>query len=132
MRAILLFLPNYFTRIPDQNFITSSTNESADGSRVGDKLISGMRGEGWAMVHLPHGGSVEVDLQKALPGSETAVGKEYRAWWVDPRTGGKETLGKGKSDGPIKGRKKFTAKDNEDWLLLLEGISGTPAWFARK
>lgn len=43
-----------------------------------------MSGEGWAMVHLPLGGSVDVDVGRALPGSTS-----YRAWWVDPRIGSK-------------------------------------------
>ena len=36
------------------------------------------------MVHLPLGGSVGVDVHKALPGSD-----RYRGWWVDPRIGSK-------------------------------------------
>jgi hypothetical protein len=127
MRTITLSLPNYFTRIPDDSFILSDRNEPSNGTPAGDKLVLGMRGKGWAGVHLPYGGHVEVDLEKAL---DTAG--EYRAWWIDPRTGGKETIGKGKTDGPIKGSRSFEAPDKEDWLLLLESVSGTPDWFVRK
>ncbi|RSH90754.1 hypothetical protein EHS25_009929 [Saitozyma podzolica] len=129
MRTITLSLPNYFTRIPDDSFILSDRNEPSDGTPAGDKLVLGMRAKGWAGVHLPYGGHVEVDLEKALPSEGEG---EYRAWWIDPRTGGKETIGKGKSDGPIKGSRRFEAPDKEDWLLLLESVSGTPEWFVRK
>jgi hypothetical protein len=85
MRRICLTLPSFFSRMPNSSFILSDTMEPKDGSRAGDKLISGLIGEGWSMVHLPYGGGVDFDIGAALPGST-----EYRARWMDPRTGGRE------------------------------------------
>jgi hypothetical protein len=127
MRRICLSLPNFFTRVPDSSFILSNTLEPRDGTRAGDSLVSGMRGEGWAMVHLPYGGNVEVDLVAALPGSQ-----QYKAWWIDTRTGGREVFGGGKV---IPGSKVFESSTGgtleDDWLLLLETLSGSRAWFER-
>jgi len=65
------------------------------------------------MVHLPYGGSVEVDVGK------TGVEGKWRGWWIDPRTGGREVCERGEG-----GRKVFKAPSEgslgDDWLLLIE------------
>ncbi|RSH83833.1 hypothetical protein EHS25_005448 [Saitozyma podzolica] len=58
MRNIMLSSPNYFTRVPDQSFIVSSTGESNDRSEAGDALISGTRAQGWAMVTFRTGARI--------------------------------------------------------------------------
>jgi hypothetical protein len=122
MRRIMLSLPDYFSRIPDQKFITSDTEEPADGTAAGDKLISGMRGEGWAMVYLPYGGSVEVDLSKALPDQA-----QWRAWWINPRTGARESFEKGEEPKGVRSFKSPTQGSlGDDWLLLVE--TSTRVW----
>lgn len=67
------------------------------------------------MIQLPHGGGVEVDFSRALPG-----GGRWRAWWVDPRTGGREVF----ESGTERGTKRLVApsecEGDDDWLLLLE------------
>jgi hypothetical protein len=127
MRRICLSLPSFFSRMPNSSFILSDTMEPKDGSRAGDKLISGMIGEGWSMVHLPYGGGVDVDIGAALSGST-----EYRAWWIDPRTGGREIFEEGKVRS---GAKHFHAPpegaQEDDWLLYIEALSGSSAWFRR-
>lgn len=115
MRRIMLSLPKYFDRIPDQSIILSSTNEPEDGTWAGDKLISGMRSEGWAMVHLPYGGEVEVHL-----GLAGFTERKWRAWWIDPRCGGREVGVKG-GGGDAKAFKSPTSGSlDDDWLLLIE------------
>lgn len=122
MRNIMLALPNYFSRMPDQSFILSGTNEPIDGSRAGDKLISGTRADGWAMVHLPYGGEVTIDIGKALPGKVGA----WRAWWVDTKCGAKELdqSGKGQHVEKFVSPSEGTLKD--DWLLLVECLPSVP------
>jgi hypothetical protein len=101
MRRICLTLPSFFSRMPNSSFILSDTMEPKDGSRAGDKL----------MVHLPYGGGVDFDIGAALPGST-----EYRARWMDPRTGGREIFEEGKVRS---GAKHFQAPregaQEDDW-----------------
>lgn len=127
MRHICLALPNYSTRVPDSTFILSDTHEPEDGSNAGDALIQGMRGAGWAMVHLPFGGPIRIDVRRALSGD-----RAWRAWWIDPRTGGREVF---HSDSSLDVTPLFAApdaKDQEsDWLLYLENVSGTLEWLSR-
>lgn len=120
----MLALPNFYSRIPDQTVIVSSTNEPADGSPASDKLISGMRGDGWAMVHLPYGGTVTVDLAKALP----RVGG-WNAWWINPRDGSR--LSPFTSDDHRE-QQSFTSPTEgdlrNDWLLYIDQPSAMPEW----
>lgn len=85
-----------------------------------------MAGEDWAMVHLPYGGELEVDVMKALK-LNSATGKAWKGWWVDPRTGAKELFASGsntsgeagktlRASSPSQGSKK------DDWLLLLLAV----------
>jgi hypothetical protein len=117
----MLSLPNYHTRVPDQTFILSDTCDTGDG-RAGDHLIGGMRGDDWAMVHLPYGGDVEVDLAKSLPNQT-----KWRAWWVDPRIGSREQFQEG---DVLSGKETFKSPSSgsleDDWLLLLE--TGSRIW----
>jgi len=85
MKKIFMALPESNTRKPQNDFILSERNEPKDGSPAGIKLISGMTGVGWAMVHLPYGGVVKLDIGKALAGTT-----EFQAWWIDPRDGSKQ------------------------------------------
>lgn len=129
MRQICLALPNYTSRVPDSSFILSDTNEPKDGSRAGDKLIQGMRGDGWAMVHLPHGGTINLNLTKALP---VGTNEGWKAWWIDPRTGGRECFQTSKEPAS---QVSFTAPaahgEDSDWLLFVETVSGSKSWFSR-
>ena len=123
MRRFFLSLPGFFSRHPDSSFILSDTHEQVEGSTqaermdVLDKLIQGLKGDTWALVHLPYGGEVDIDLKLALSGLR------YRAWWVDPASGGREVLDEG-SKSEIKGSRVFqtpTAGDlDKDWVLMLE------------
>lgn len=120
MRRFFLSLPDFFSRRPDSSFILSDTKEPTDGSSALDRLIQGLKADSWAMVHLPYGGEVEVDLEKAL------TGNTYRAWWVSPASGGKEVIGKG-DKSEEKGTKVFKSPSegalDRDWVLLLETYS---------
>lgn len=123
-RQIILSLPgSLYDRIPDSTFILTERHEVAQEDELlrpaGDKLIAGMRSEKgkWAMVHLPYGGKVEVDLEKALMGAY-----KYRAWWVDPRVGGREVIGTGSAVNETSSRATFDAPDDTDWLLLFEAV----------
>jgi hypothetical protein len=115
-----LTLPDFFTRRPDSSFILSDTNERKDGGSALDRLIQGLKSESWALVHLPYGGDVEVDLEKALKG------QTYRAWWINPASIGREVLDNGVKVA-IKGARVFHSPTegalDRDWILLLETYS---------
>lgn len=107
-------LPDYFERVPDQTLILNSTNEPADGSSAGDKLIGAMRSKTWLAVHLPHGGEVEVRLdQEVLPG-------QWRAWWMNPKSGAKEVFERGSGQGRLKARSPTEGSIDEDWILYID------------
>jgi hypothetical protein len=118
MQKIILSLPNYHSRVPNNSFITSDRHEVAEASaESGMGLVSGMSGQGWAMVHLPLGGLVDVDVRKALPGSS-----RYRAWWVDPRIGSKVLAVREVEVGgePVTSFQAPSGGDiNNDWILYL-------------
>lgn len=117
MRKIMLSLPNYFSRVPDQDFIVSSTNELDPHVRAGDKLVTGTRADEWALVHLPYGGSISIDLAKALPGNEPSI---WRAWWVDTKCGARELCGSGNQRGIFKATTTTSGTLKDDCLLLVE------------
>lgn len=107
-------LPDYFDRVPDQSLIISSTNEPTDGSSAGDKLVGAMRSTTWLAVHLPHGGEVEVRLDKeVLPG-------KWRAWWMNPKTGAKEVFDRGSGEATLKVRSPTEGSIDEDWILFID------------
>lgn len=126
MRKIVESLPNYHTRVPDQSFILSDTNEPADGEPAGDRLLGGTRGDGWALVYLPYGGDVSLDLAKAIP-----AGGQWRAWWINPRDGGRLSFLSG-NDASDDGQRAFSAPSGgnlkNDWLLYIDTESAANPW----
>jgi hypothetical protein len=114
MRKILESLPDYFDRVPDQSLILSSTEEPSDGSRAGDNLISAMRSKTWLAVHLPHGGDVEVRLDK-----ETLPGR-WRAWWMSPKNGAREVFERGDGGETFKATSSTQGSIDEDWILFID------------
>jgi hypothetical protein len=114
MRKILESLPDYFDRVPDQSLILSSTNEPSDGSRAGDKLISAMRSKTWVAIHLPHGGDVQVRLDK-----ETLPGR-WRAWWMSPKNGAREVFERGDGGEAFSATSPTQGSIDEDWILFID------------
>lgn len=92
----------------------SDTKEQVVGY-ADEALICGMRERTgtWALIQLPFGGEVTVDLRKGLNGRE-----HWRAWWWDPRIGSRELFIRD-SSATIH---IFTAPTDQDWLLLLEAL----------
>lgn len=109
-KALMLSRP-YFTRIPDQSVIVG------DAGR-GEPYIGATRDrEGsYAMIYLPHGLDVTVDLTKIS-------GTHAIAWWFDPRTGQATRI-----DGtfPTTGTRTFeppSSGADTDWILVLDDQS---------
>lgn len=123
LKTVLLSLPDFFTRRPDSTFILSDTNEPKTDDENGlDRLIQGLKADSWAMVHLPYGGYTKIDLSGAMGQCKST----YRAWWIDPRSGGRSPLFKGERKA-IDGQAGFTSPTEgsleHDWILLLETFS---------
>jgi len=107
LKALFISRP-WHELVPDQKHkaVTSGLGEfngldyvaaarTADGSSI--------------IAYLPAGRTLTVDL--------TAVsGRQARAWWYDPRTGFAESIGR----FPTSGMKRFTPRNNQDWLLVLD------------
>ena len=109
-KALMLSRP-YFTRIPDQSIIVSDQER-------GETYVGATRDrEGsYAMIYLPHGLDVTVDLTKIS-------GTHAVAWWFDPRTGQVTRI-----DGnfPTSGTRTFeppSSGADTDWILVLDDKS---------
>jgi hypothetical protein len=93
------------SRVPDQSFLNEEGRD-AEHRRA-------CRGDGYAFIYLPQGGSVTVNLEP-LQESRT------RAWWYDPRTGKAHAVG-------ILEQSRLTqltapwAGPCADWVLVLDG-----------
>ena len=117
IRQIVLSLPSPSSRIPDQSIILSDTHEpkKASVAGAGENLVSAMRGDGWIMVHLPLGGEVQVSMSKGGLGDH-----KWRAWWIDPRTGGREVFESGERVTEKSFKAPSSGDGDDDWLLLVE------------
>jgi hypothetical protein len=96
-------------RAPDNAFVT---NQGQPGPDYKPALVS--TAKSYALVYLPYGGSVTVDLEK-LSGSHVV------AWWFNPLTGTSSQIGtypRGKT-------RTFTAPDSggTDWVLVIDDAS---------
>jgi hypothetical protein len=117
MKSIMMSLPSFFSRVPDQSIIASPIMEAESEAERGDEMVSGMKGDGWCAVHLPKGGRVSVNLHKSLP-----LGQAYRSWWIDPKTGGRaiDQSGKCVALDPAEFVSPKSNGAQNDWLLLIE------------
>lgn len=109
-KALMLSRP-YFTRIPDQSIVIG------DHGR-GETYVGATRDrEGsYAMIYLPHGLDVTVDLKKIS-------GTHAIAWWFDPRTGHATRI-EGKF--PTSGARTFeppSSGADTDWILVIDDAS---------
>lgn len=103
----LLESRSYLTRIPDQSLLEDDYGNTPDHCQA-TRCSTGA----WAMVYIPTGKTVTVDLDKL-------AGDKLTASWVIPRSGEVKVI------GPIerKGKKQFKppmAGEREDWVLVLE------------
>jgi len=95
------------SRVPDQSLLIEEQSEGAHRRAC--------RGTGYALIYLPQGGSVDVDL---APLGE----RKIRAWWYDPRTGQPRHC----RDFSCEGRASFEAPFTgpcSDWVLVLDSAS---------
>ena len=91
-------------RVPNQSLIGS-------GNAIATK------GNGYAMVYLPKGGSVTVNLSK--------IASNVKAWWYNPRTGDATPIDTYNN----KNTQMFDTSDTQDMVLVLDDTSrgfGTP------
>jgi hypothetical protein len=110
LKSLMLSRP-YFTRIPDQSLVVGDAGEGtahigATGDRNGD----------YAMVYLPQGQEVTVDLTRLS-------GTHLIGWWYDPRTGAATPI-----DGgiPCAGARLFVPPSSgaeADWVLVLDNAA---------
>jgi hypothetical protein len=105
-RRLLLSRP-FLERIPDQSLIVSDVGAGAYHVRATRDI-----GGSYAMVYLPAGKDVELDLTR-LSGDSLA------GTWFDPRTGVARTVG----SFPRERRISFTPPGGgPDWVLILDDI----------
>jgi hypothetical protein len=106
-KNLLLSRP-YYSRIPDQTLLVS---EAGSGSNHVQATRDGAGS--YAMIYVPAGGRVTVDLQKLS-------GEALLAYWFDPRTGVARQF-----DSLVRsGTREFTPPGGgPDWVLVLDDAS---------
>jgi hypothetical protein len=107
VKGLMLSRP-YFTRVPDQSLIAGDAGE-------GMAHIGATRDKdgGYAMIYLPQGQEVTVDLNKLS-------GARLIGWWYDPRTGSTTRI---EGAIPRAGLRSFTPPSGGkaiDWVLVLD------------
>ena len=110
LKDLMLSRP-YFTRIPDQSLIVGYSDEGE--SHIG---ATRDRSGNCAMVYLPKGDAVTVDLNKI-------TGPRAVAWWFDPRSGAAARIA---GDFASKDPMAFTPPSNgpeSDWVLVVDDES---------
>jgi len=111
-RALIESRP-FLSRIPDQSLIASDAGEGTHHVQA-----TRDRAGTYALVYLPAGDAVELDLSKLPAG-------KLRAYWYDPRTGAAQRIGILQRED----RMRFTPPDGGlDWVLALDDpAAGYPA-----
>lgn len=100
-----------FSRVPDQSLIASE-------NPAGAFHVQATRGQGYALVYIPCGTTVEVRMDALAPAAGEAL---IRAFWFNPRTGERASAGQFAS----RGTQAFTPVDEgrplrqQDWVLEL-------------
>jgi hypothetical protein len=93
-------------RVPDQSMLASGEGKGAGHMRA-------TRGKDYAFIYSPLGEKFSVKLG-------VISGREVKAWWFDPRTGGNKPLGR----FPNRGIREFIppgkAGRENDWILVLD------------
>jgi hypothetical protein len=93
-------------RVPDQSLIASEVGAG------GDHVQACRAGDGaWALLYLPTGKAVTVDLSKL-------TGEKLSATWFDPRTGKETAAGAFAREGKREFTPPTSGKGN-DWVLVL-------------
>jgi len=107
LKALMLSRP-YFTRIPDQSLIVGDAGE-------GLKHIGATRDQegSYAMVYLPQGQAVRLDLAKI-------AGPKAVGWWFDPRTGAATRIQEAFSTSVPKAFTSPTSGTDQDWVLVID------------
>lgn len=119
LRDLIVSLPAFESRLPDQSFLVSPTHEDDSdpnlGAGAGEKLVSGMRSADrkWALVYTPFGEDVEVK-QSVLEGSK--LGK---AQWFDPRMAKRSSAMAQEGQGTWRFVPPSSGSNADDWVLIL-------------
>ncbi|WP_102126790.1 DUF4038 domain-containing protein [Deinococcus planocerae] len=93
-------------RVPDETLVK--------GSFAGSRPVVALRGQDYAWVYLPDGGTVSVSLGRT-------GGERARASWLDPRTGRKTVIDTLTNSGERALTAPSSGRGN-DWVLLIERV----------
>jgi hypothetical protein len=100
----------FLSRVPDQSLIAKGQGEGIDH-------VQATRGDGYAMLYLPTGKPVTVQL-----GQDKISGDHVKAWWFNPKDGTAKYIGTFGNTGQY----PFVPKDQgrgHDVVLVLDDAS---------
>ncbi|MDF2925367.1 MAG: putative endoglucanase [Paenibacillaceae bacterium] len=110
LRALMESRP-YFDRVPDQSLIVNN--------KTGANYMSATRGSGYAMIYIPNGAPVTVDMSRMGAGGVAAS-------WYDPRNGGYIQAGllPALEDHALHTFYSPSSGRGNDWVLVLDAAVG--------
>lgn len=99
----------FLKRIPDQSLLAVPADSGAEHARA-------TRGEHYAMIYIPAGKNVKVNLHKI-------TGSSLKAWWYNPRSGEATIIGRILNKGTQQFDPPGEAARGNDWILVLDDAS---------
>jgi hypothetical protein len=104
---------SFLNRIPDQSIVVSNVGSGPDhvqATRAADRT--------YAMIYIPRGGAVDVNLAKIS-------GQGVAASWFNPRDGSTTPIGPYLNSGTRTFDAPGGVTNGNDWILLLDSTNGT-------
>jgi hypothetical protein len=108
VRNLMMSRP-FLNRVPDQSLLAASPDSGAG-------YIQATRGEHYAMLYIPTGKNLSVNLERI-------AGDEIKAWWYNPRTGEAEVNGTFTKKGTREFDPPGKPTRGNDWVLVLDDAS---------
>ncbi|MBP2832875.1 glycoside hydrolase family 140 protein [Aquimarina sp. U1-2] len=97
--------------VPNQKMIKSGPNHGG-----GDVLASIASDQSFAILYIPYGSNIEIDLSQIS-------GTQKRAWWFNPRMGNSMDIGIIREDKNYVVDPPADPQEGNDWVLIIDDYS---------
>ncbi len=95
-------------RVPDQSLLAGASNGSA--------IIQATKGVQYALIYLPSGEDVTVNMS-------VSPGNSIKAWWYNPRNGNASEIGVFDGTGTSTFNPPGNVTTDNDWVLVLDDVN---------